>query len=267
MQKKAMLSGMQDLKFVSFNDSDSTNPLLKFLMVIFISCFFFIIQDLLKMYFVIVTVFLYLNYAKFPHNVAKTRYRALIVFSLAIFLVQILFVNKGEILFYLIPKVQGFGPFIPIYEGGVYQGFLLAGRLWGVILTSWVFVNSTNPFEYAQSLTKIGVPYRFAYTLSLALRFIPVLENEAKLVQNAQQARGLNISPSNFKGIINLLRYTFIPLIASTLNRIRDITISMDGRAFGYYTNRSYTKNIPFKIQDWMKLVLIALILMCFTLI
>ena len=171
--------------------------------------------------------------------------------------------NKGDLLFYLIPKVQEYGPFIPIYEGGLYQGFLLAGRLWGVILTSWVFVNSTNPFEFAQSLTKIGIPYRFAYTLSLALRFIPVLENEAILVQNAQQARGLNTSPSNIKGILNLLRFTLIPLIASTLNRIRDITISMDGRAFGYYTTRSYSKPIPFTKQDWMKLVLITIILMC----
>lgn len=258
---------LQNLKIVSFNDSNSTNPLLKFVMIIFISCFLFIVQDLIKIYIVIVAVFLFLKCVKLPYNVAKTRYRALIVFSSAIFLVQILFVNKGELLFHLIPKVQELGPFIPIYEGGLYQGLLLVGRLWGVLLISWIFVNSTNPFEFAQSLTKIGIPYRFAYTLSLALRFVPVLENEATLVQNAQQARGLNTSPSNFKGIMNLLRFTLIPLIASTLNRIRDITISMDGRAFGYYSNRSYTKTIPFKKQDWMKLVLISLILMCLIII
>ena len=267
MQNTTKKPELQPSKTVSFNDGKITNPLLKFVLIVLISVFLFIIQDLIKIYILIIVIFLFLRFVKLPYNVAKTRYRALLIFSLAIFLVQILFVNKGELLFYIMPKIQEIGPFIPIYAGGLYQGFLLVGRFWGVILISWIFVNSTNPFEFAQSLAKIGIPYRFAYTMSLALRFVPVLENEATLVQNAQQARGLNTSPSNFKGIMNLLRFTFTPLITSTMNRIRDVTISMDGRAFGYYSNRSYLKTLPFKKQDWIKLVVVLTILICLTLI
>lgn len=245
-----------------------TNPLVKFCAVILISIFLFGTSDIFKLYCIVIVIILLYSFGGLPLDVAKPRYKMIIVFSLTIFIVQILFVHKGALLFYLIPIISdNIGPFFPIYEQGIYQGLILIGRFWGVISISWVFINSTNPFEFAQSLTSIGIPYRFAYSLSLALRFAPVFNRETNIIQNAQQARGLNVNPSNIKGIINLLRYTLIPMISSTLLRIKDITISMDGRAFGSYTTRSYIKEIPFTSMDWFKLIIIISVLIVFNLI
>ena len=245
-----------------------TNPLVKFFGIILVSIILVGSPNLIKIYCIVLSIILFYFLVPLPFNVAKPRYRFMFLFSATIFLVQILFVHEGNFLFNLISiQIGEYGPFFPIYDKGLYQGFLLVGRFWGLISISWVFINSTNPFDFAQSLTKIGIPYRFAYSLSLALRFAPVFSVETNVIQNAQQSRGLNVNPNTIRGITNLLRYTLIPMISSTLNRIRDITISMDGRAFGSYSTRSYIKEIPFTLLDFLKLIVLSGFLLIFSLI
>ncbi|MFX1515892.1 MAG: energy-coupling factor transporter transmembrane component T family protein [Promethearchaeota archaeon] len=250
--------------FIEGDHLSGTNPLVKFFVVIAVSLLLFSTSNLLKIYCIVTGLILLFIFGKLPLKTARPRYKMMIFFSLTIFLVQIIFYRGGNYLFHLIPVTIGnVGPFFPIYEHGIFQGLILVGRFWGVITISWIFINSTNPFDFAQSLTKIGIPYRFAFSLSLALRFTPVFSRETYIIQNAQQARGLNVNPNNLKGILNLLRYTLIPLIGSTLTRIQDITISMDGRAFGSYAKRSYIREIPFTLLDGCKLI----ILLCFLLV
>ncbi|UCG01127.1 MAG: energy-coupling factor transporter transmembrane protein EcfT [Candidatus Heimdallarchaeota archaeon] len=249
-------------EFLTKGHISGTNPLVKFLAVIVVSITLFGTSNLFKIYFIVLIIILVYIFGKLPFEVAKPRYKMMFLFSFTIFFVQILFVHGGNLFFYLIPLQLGeHGPFFPIYEHGFYQGLILIGRFWGLITISWLFINSTNPFAFAQSLTKIGIPYRFAFSLSLALRFAPVFSTETNIVQNAQQARGLNVNPNNLKGIFNLLKHTLIPMIGSTLNRIRDITISMDGRAFGSYTTRTYIREIPFTLLDGCKLIVLLCLL------
>ncbi|MFX0013972.1 MAG: energy-coupling factor transporter transmembrane component T family protein [Promethearchaeota archaeon] len=239
-----------------------TNPLVKFSAVILVSLLLFSDSNLIKIYFIVLSIFFIYSFGRLSFNIARPRYRMILMFSITIFLVQVLFVHGGDLYFHLIPiKIYQYGPFLPIYERGIYQGLLLIGRFWGLISISWIFINSTNPFDFAQSLTTIGIPYRFAYSLSLSLRFTPVFNIETSIIQNAQQARGLNINPNNLRGVVNLLSYTLIPMISSTLNRIRDITISMDGRAFGCYSTRSYIREIYFTPLDFLKLLLLIIFL------
>ena len=209
----------------------------------------------------IFTILAYYNIKSFPYQVSKPKYRFLIIFSLLIFLVQITTLRKGTLVVFLIPKLLGTGPFLPIYENGLFYGLLLVGRFWGIITISWVFIDSTNPFDFAQSLTKLKVPYRLAYSLSLALRFTPVLNNEIVTIRNAQQTRGLNTSPNSFRGTFNILKFTLFPIISSTLSRIKYITLSMEGRAFGLYIDRTPIKEVPFRLIDIFKLVFMVLIL------
>ncbi|WP_341854733.1 energy-coupling factor transporter transmembrane component T [Brachybacterium sp. GPGPB12] len=50
------------------------------------------------------------------------------------------------------------------------------------------------PPELASTLNQIGVPYRIAYAVSLALRYIPDVRREFRTISAAQQARGLDTS-------------------------------------------------------------------------
>jgi len=244
-----------------------TNPLVKFLFVILLSVLLFNLYNLVKVYSMLILVLAYYKVGKFPYNVAKPRIRMMTIFCIFILIVQVLFVHEGEFLFYLIPAIGFFGPFIPIYETGLFIGLLIIGRFIGIIAISWVFINSTNPFSFARSLIKLKIPYRIAYTMSLSLRFAPVFTIETNIIQKAQNARGLNTNPNTFLGLVNLLRYTLIPLIGSTLERIKDITISMEGRGFGCYSERTYLFETHFYLKDLLKLSIGTLLIWIFWII
>jgi energy-coupling factor transport system permease protein len=257
-----------DISLVKKGGISKTNPMVKFIIVVFISFALFFYLGLIKIYGIVFILIIFFLLWPLPYEIAKPRYKMIVTFSVTIFLVQILFNQNGDLLFHIFNfKIGNSGPFFPIYSQGVYQGLLLMGRFWGLISVSWIFVNSTNPFEFAHSLTKIKIPYRIAFTLSLALRFAPVFSNETKIIRNAQQARGLNIKSNNISGIKNILKFTLIPLIGSTLNRILGLTISMQGRACGSYNNRSYVSEVPFTVSDLLKLIIIIAFLVILSLV
>jgi len=57
-----------------------------------------------------------------------------------------------------------------------------------------LFVCTTQPSEFAASLNRIGVSYSIAYSVSLALRYIPDIQREFHEISQAQQARGIEMS-------------------------------------------------------------------------
>ena len=56
------------------------------------------------------------------------------------------------------------------------------------------FICTTQPSEFAASLNRIGVKYTVAYSVALALRYIPDIQQEYHEISQAQQARGIEMS-------------------------------------------------------------------------
>ncbi len=112
-----------------------------------------------------------------------------------------------------------------------------------------LFVCTTNPSEFAASLNRIGVKYSVAYSVSLALRYIPDIQREYHDISQAQQARGIEMSKK--ESLVKRLKSAasiLIPLILSSMDRIETITNAMQLRRFGklkkrtWYMGRKFTK-------------------------
>ena len=55
-----------------------------------------------------------------------------------------------------------------------------------------VFVRTTDPRDLAIALvTQMHVPYRIAYAFFIALRIVPTIEEEIKIIRSAQAVRGV----------------------------------------------------------------------------
>lgn len=170
----------------------------------------------------------------------------LLSFVLLIFLAQVIFTRGGELIF-TIPLVL-FN--IDVTAGGIMTGLIIAFRFLTIILGSAVFVFTTDPNELAYALMKAGLPYRFGFMLVTAIRFIPIFEFEAGTVRNAQAARGLEIDQGGARGVMKTVRYTLMPLIVSALSKVDVLVISMEGRAFGLSTSRSFLRPVRFGTAD-----------------
>ena len=130
----------------------------------------------------------------------------------------------------------------------------------GVLL----FITTTRPPDFASSLNRIGVPYRVAYGVSIALRYIPDLQREFATIRLAHQARGLEMSGKAKLGtrIRNLLG-AVTPLILGALERIESVASAMELRGFGRGRRRTWYGSKPLRAVDWLVIfaaVLIALI-------
>lgn len=116
-----------------------------------------------------------------------------------------------------------------------------------------LFVSTTQPSEFAASLNKLGVSYRVAYSVSLALRYIPDVLKEFHDISLAQQARGVELSGKEslvkrLKGAAAIL----MPLILSSLDRIEVVSNAMELRCFGKGDKRTWYRGQEFRSGDYM---------------
>lgn len=131
-----------------------------------------------------------------------------------------------------------------------------------------LFVCTTNPSEFAASLSRIGVSYRISYAVALALRYIPDIQREYHDISLAQQARGTEMSKK--ASLINRLKAAssiLIPLILSSMERIETISNAMELRGFGKGKKRSWYSGRKFSRMDVLcMLVCVLLMLLSFLL-
>jgi energy-coupling factor transport system permease protein len=135
------------------------------------------------------------------------------------------------------------------YEFNIFLKYLT------IIPPAILLVVTTHPSEFAASLNRIGVPYTAAYSISLALRYIPDIQRDYESISQSQQARGLELSRKaswikRLKRTVPLL----LPLIFSSLDRIDVISRAMELRGFGKYRKRTWYSAKPFSRADIVSL-------------
>lgn len=138
----------------------------------------------------------------------------------------------------------------------LYQVTKLA-KYASVIPMGMIFLLTTNPSEFAASLSNMGISYKGAYAVSLTLRYFPDTIRDYQDIALAQQSRGLDLSKKEkfmvrVKNILNIC----VPLIFSTLDRIELISNAMELRGFGKHKKRTWYVQKSLKISDWVSIAL-----------
>jgi energy-coupling factor transport system permease protein len=225
------------------------NPLAKFSVLISLSTILFISRSVwihLGIFILAAALFILQPISLFQLQGAKT----LAVTALFIGLIQIVFANEGEILINL--------NFLEITKSGFINSISASSRFMSVILLSYLFVLSTDPGKFVLSLVGLGLPYRFGYTLITALRMIPLVKTEMEKILFAQITRGVNYKPFPFKQMARSIGQFFKVVMIAILKRVNQLVISMEGRSFGLYKERTVMNTISYKWTD--KVVIITAI-------
>lgn len=122
---------------------------------------------------------------------------------------------------------------------------------------------STTPTKLAQACTSlmrplghIGVPIEdVGLVLSMALRFIPVVSEEAGRIRLAQRARGVNFDEGSVLRRVRAWAAVLTPLVVGLFRRADRVAESMDARCYG---QRSSGKHRRVPLQPADKLVLLG---------
>ncbi|TKJ40258.1 transporter [candidate division LCP-89 bacterium B3_LCP] len=148
------------------------------------------------------------------------------------FLIHLFFHSGHEIL--RIPLIG-----LAVTTEGITAGILFTVRIAVLVLVSTILMAVATPQELTDGLEKIFRPLKFfglpvsegALVVSIALRFVPILMQEAKEISKAQAARGVELEGSRIAVIRNMLPMVF-PLFAGALKKADDLALALEARAY-----------------------------------
>ena len=124
-----------------------------------------------------------------------------------------------------------------------------------------VFFLTTSPDHLGLALEQTHIPYEFAFAFTTAVRFVPVLAEEAQTIMDAQKARGLELEKGGFLKRIRNYIPILIPLIVSAIRRSLELAEAMESRAWGATKNRTNLYELRLHRGDYILLAISVLIL------
>lgn len=164
---------------------------------------------------------------------------------------NVLFTN-GEI-------IWQFGWIRITYEG-IYKAVYISIRLILLVLGTSLLTLTTTPNTLTDGieksfafLTKIKVPvHEIALMMSIALRFIPILMEEADKIIKAQTARGADFESGSIFRRIKMLVPIIIPLFIAAFRRANDLATAMDARCYMGGNGRTKLHPLSYQKRDYI---------------
>ena len=150
-----------------------------------------------------------------------------------------------------------------ISTAGLQNGFFYSMRILLVLTFSYLFMAVTSPLEISDGLEKvmrpllkIGFPVNeAAMMLSIALRFVPVLLDEARRIKDAQVCRGARLDGNLYekvRGFSSML----IPLFVSALRRADNLALAIEARGYRGGKGKTYYIDLRFRGADFVALLI-----------
>jgi biotin transport system permease protein len=154
-------------------------------------------------------------------------------------------------------RIGVFPDMVLITKQGLLSGGLVCFRLFLVVLLGYLFVWSTLPSQIRVAVAWFLKPVPFipekkiATMLSLLMRFLPLIIQEAKETSDAQRARCVE----NRKNPVYRFSKLAIPLLRRLFVRADDLVLAMEAR--GYSEDRTLP-SLNSKKSDWLLMVFVV---------
>ena len=185
-----------------------------------------------------------------------------VVFIVALTVVfQVFFSREGATLF-------EWG-FLEVHSGGLRTALFLALRIVLLVSAAGLLTATTAPVALADGiedllspLKKLNFPaHEVAMMMTIALRFIPTLHEEAQKITKAQAARGADFSAGGLLGRVRAMLPVLVPLTVGAFRRADELAEAMESRGYRGGEGRTRYRELRFRARDSLALAVAALIL------
>lgn len=178
--------------------------------------------------------------------------KVLIPVALIMLAMQVAFVRSGE-------------PVLLIATtDGLQTGGKACLRLLGVALPLVLMLAVTKLTDLANACVEVlHIPYKYAFTFTTALRFVPVFTQEMNAIMEAQTARGVQFDTRNPLKKMRLMLPVCIPLLVTSVGKTDAIALAAEQRGFYLRTRSSSHKRYPLRTRDAVVLALCVTLIAC----
>ena len=156
---------------------------------------------------------------------------------------------------------------IRITREGIRMTVHMAVRLSFLVMGSSIMTLTTTPNQLTDGMETglrwmrvFRVPvHEIAMMMSIALRFIPILMDEANRIMNAQMARGADFKSGGLIRRARALIPLLVPLFVSAFRRANDLAMAMEARGYHGGDGRTKMKPLIYRRRDHIGYVIIVL--------
>ena len=175
------------------------------------------------------------------------------------FLFQVLFLREGPTLF-------AWG-FLQVHEEGLWLGLVLAARILILVSAAGLLTATTAPVALADGMEDLLSPlkrlrfpaHEVAMMMTIALRFIPTLGDEAEKISRAQAARGADFDGGGPLRRARAFVPVLVPLTVGAFRRADELAEAMESRGYRGGAGRVRYRELRFRARDAAALLLTAL--------
>jgi len=150
----------------------------------------------------------------------------------------------------------------PIHIGptSMQYGLAMALKLATFLGIGTVFLTTTRIEEVAYALTRLGIPYKIGFTMTLAFRLVPVFVDSALSVIQAQRSRGFRFDEGNILQRVRRYVPVLVPVFIGALRRADGMAIALEARGFQSQRTRTSFEQYRFAATDGVCLLLVLLV-------
>ena len=158
---------------------------------------------------------------------------------------------------------------INIYDQGLESAVKVLLRIINLITLSSLLTLSTKPTDMSNGLESITKPLKYigvnvsilAMMVSIALRFIPTLINEANRILKAQASRGVDFQEGNLNDKVKQIVSLLIPMFVISYRRAGDLANAMEARGYIPGAMRTKINELKYRASDIIVIVSTIIIL------
>ncbi|MCD8049213.1 MAG: energy-coupling factor transporter transmembrane protein EcfT [Clostridia bacterium] len=177
--------------------------------------------------------------------------------------INLLMTRSGEVLW-------SFG-FLQITDAGVKIAVEMLLRVMMLVTGSSILTLTTQPTvltngmeSLMKPLGKIGFPaHEIAMMMSIALRFIPTLTDEADKIVKAQTSRGGDFDTGGIIKKAKAMIPLFVPLFVSAFRRADDLAMAMEARCYHGGAGRTAYRQLKYERGDAAAFVVTGAVCAC----
>ncbi len=235
------------------------DPRVKIVLAIFYIVIVFLSSNILSMGLLLLSALILIWLSNIPLRIVLRSVRS-IVFIISFTAIINIFWTTGE----GAPLVD-IG-FVKVYKEGLVNALFLIIRIFVLIVGSTVLLTyTTTPIALTDGierllspLKRLGLPvHDFAMIMTIALRFIPTLMEEAEKIMSAQKARGADFTNGSLIDRAKALIPILIPLFSSSIRHALDLATAMECRCYRGGEGRTRMKILKCTARDIAAIVLV----------
>ncbi len=210
----------------------------------------FLVQDLLGYGIALLYILLSVRLSTVPFKMIWRGVKPLKFILLLTFVLN-LFFSTGES---VIVKLG----FVTVTWEGLSLAVHFSLRLVFLVLGTSILTLTTSPVALSDGLELLLTPlkvirfpaHELAMMMTIALRFIPTLMEEADKIMKAQMARGADFESGNLLSRAKAMVPLLVPLFVSAFRRASDLAMAMEARCYHGGDNRTRLRVLKISAQD-----------------